>query len=602
MSEVQGDSDKGKVHKVTGFFLFGLVLVIVSVNPALWGQATPATPKSVSDLEPGKSREMGPADISNAMVGTVKVQIEADKPRNIMAPRAPGIEAAVSDSTLMDPALPGLLRDAGITTLRYPGGPFADNYHWSSHRPTNSQAPICLRYSGLASTTDFGHFVSLIDQVGTTVITVNYGSNQEGTGGGEPLEAAAWVAYANGSPSDTKVLGKDSTGYDWQTVGYWAGLRSSAPLPTDDGKNFLRVGHPQPLNIKYWEVGNEVYHNGYYGGEGEEVDLHVAYPSNSKDNVKERQKNPKLSPEAYGQAAVQFAKAMKAVDPRIKVGVSMDLPVKNSWDIQEWTKDPVTGRYVQQTEFQKSADSGVDWDRGVLKATGKDIDFVSIHWNTGGTTPDSGWKNLDNGKLLAAPYDELPQVVNGLIELFQKYCGENAKNMQMLVSGMGPKPYVNVTDEIVPGLFATDAYLNLIEDGTANIDWTELHKGGFLDERNKPGSAYFGLQMVHYLMNFNEQVVTASSSNRMVSVHAARHTNGSVTVMLINKDPKSVATVKVNVSGVKLANNGMRFDYGPKNQPSDNIIEGNPISDVGNTFSVTVPPYTVSDLLIQQAK
>jgi hypothetical protein len=144
--------------------------------------------------------------------------------------------------------------------------------------------------------------------------------------------------------------------------------------------------------------------------------------------------------------------------------------------------------------------------------------------------------------------------------------------------------------------------LNLIEDGTANIDWTELHKGGFLDEKNKPGSIYFALQMVHYLMNFNEPVVAAASSHPLLSVHAAKHANGSVTVILINKDPKNVATVKVTVSGAKLASSGMRFDFGRSNPPSDNIIAGNPVGDIGNAFTVTVPPYTISDVLIPQAK
>ena len=91
----------------------------------------------------------------------------------------------------MDPEVPALLRAAGITTLRYPGGGFADNFHWSTNKPSNSQSGTALRYSGFAPGTDFGHFVRLIDQVGTTVITVNYGSNQDGAGGGEPAEAAA---------------------------------------------------------------------------------------------------------------------------------------------------------------------------------------------------------------------------------------------------------------------------------------------------------------------------------------------------------------------------------------------------------------------------
>jgi hypothetical protein len=103
-------------------------------------------------------------------------------------------------------------------------------------------------------------------------------------------------------------------------------------------------------------------------------------------------------------------------------------------------------------------------------------------------------------------------------------------------------------------------------------------------------------------MNFNEPVVATSTSNPLLTVHAAKHQNGSVTVMLMNKDPKNVATVKVTINGAKLAGSGMRFDYGKSNQPSENIIDGNPIADVGNAFTITVPPYTVSDILIPQAK
>jgi hypothetical protein len=78
------------------------------------------------------------------------------------------------------------------------------------------------------------------------VITVNYGSNLDDSGGGTPEEAAAWVAYAMGDAANSKPLGKDSSSHDWQTVGYWACLRGSQPLANDDGMNFLRIGHPDP--------------------------------------------------------------------------------------------------------------------------------------------------------------------------------------------------------------------------------------------------------------------------------------------------------------------------------------------------------------------
>jgi alpha-L-arabinofuranosidase len=534
--------------------------------------------------------------------GVVKVVVDMDKSRTFMAPRAMAVNSSISDNHLMDPELPGLLRGAGITTLRYPGGGLADNFHWATNKPSNSQVPMAQRYSGYAPNTDFGHFISLIDHVGTTVITVNYGSNQEGNGGGEPAEGAAWVAYANGTPTNTNPIGKDSTGYDWQSAGYWASLRASQPLPTDDGKNFLRINHPQPLNVKYWEVGSEVYKNGYYGGEGETLDLHAPYPKEAKDNEKQRRKNPNLSPAAYGKSLVMFVKAMKAVDPRIKVGASIDSPVTNKWDVQEWTQDPVTGKYVEKSSFHKAADSGLDWDRNVLQVAGKDIDFVSLHWNTGNTTEASGWKELDNASLLSAPRDELPGIMSTLLELFQKYCGQNTQNMQLLVTDVGPKSHIKINDGFVLGLFTADAYLSLMESGAANIDWSDLHGGNFVDNEDKPGPAYFGLQLVHDLMNFNETIVNASSSHPLLSVHAASHKNGSLSIMLVNKDPKNSATVKVAVNGGKLAGPGMRFDYGRSNPPGEQAIAGIQIDDVGNNFTVSVPAYSITDILIPQAR
>lgn len=539
-----------------------------------------------------------PAEIK----GPVKVTVDMDKARTFMAPRAMAVNASVSDGHLMDPDLDGLLRGAGITTLRYPGGGFADNFHWSANKPSNSSVPVAQRYSGYAPNTDFGHFVHLVDRVGTTVITVNYGSNQEGTGGGEPAEAAAWVAYANGSPADTKAIGKDSTGYDWQTVGYWASLRASAPVPTDDGKNFLRINHPNSLNVKYWEIGNEVYKNGYYGGEGDTLDLHAPYPKEAKDNEKQRRKNSNLSPAAYAKNLLLFAQAMKAVDSRIKVGASVDSPVPNKWDVQEWTQDPVTGKYEQKSSFHKAVDAGADWDKNVLQAAGKDIDFVSLHWNTGNTTEASGWKDLDNASLLGASRDELPTIMSEFLGLFQKYCGPNTQNIQLLVTDVGPKPFIKVTDPNVVGLFAADAYLSLMESGVANVDWSDLHGGSLLDEKNKPGSAYYGLQMIHNLMTFNETIVNASSSHALLAVHAASHKNGSVSLMLINKDSKNNAVVKIAVNGGKLAGPGMRFDYGRSNPPGDKAIAGTQVDDLGNSFTVTVPAFTATVLLVPQAR
>jgi len=84
-----------------------------------------------------------------------------------------------------------------------------------------------------------------VEQIGATAnVVVNFGT-------GTAQEAAAWVAYANGSVTDTRRIGVDHKGVDWGTVRQWAIRREL---------NQVRLGMtPHPYNITYWEVDNELF-------------------------------------------------------------------------------------------------------------------------------------------------------------------------------------------------------------------------------------------------------------------------------------------------------------------------------------------------------
>ena len=121
---------------------------------------------------------------------------------------------------------------AGVQLLRYPGGNYASIYHWTNHTATGGYA---------ATASHFGNFVSqLMDGSGADgMVTVNYGSSHQATMGGQPEEAAAWVAYANGdaslygTPNDIPI-GIDAEGNNWRTAGYWARLRSMTAAENPD--------------------------------------------------------------------------------------------------------------------------------------------------------------------------------------------------------------------------------------------------------------------------------------------------------------------------------------------------------------------------------
>jgi alpha-N-arabinofuranosidase len=129
--------------------------------------------------------------------------------------------------------------------------------------------------------------------------------------------AAAWVAFVNGRPDDPRPLGVDGEGHDWQTVGFWARKR-------------VALGYPQPFRVTYWEVGNEVY------------------DKNEPGFTSARQ---------YARDFVTFVRAMKWVDPHIKVGaVGLTAP---------------RGR--------GDADATAAWNPTVVKATKDYLDFLVIH-------------------------------------------------------------------------------------------------------------------------------------------------------------------------------------------------------------------------------
>ena len=123
----------------------------------------------------------------------VSVSVDAGTALGTVPATGVGMNTAVYDSNMTDPAAASLLKAAGIQQLRYPGGSVGDAYHWK----TSTLAPGAGSY--VAPNTDFDHFMAMAKTVGAQPILIaNYGS-------GSPQEAADWVKYANvtiaGAPS-----------------------------------------------------------------------------------------------------------------------------------------------------------------------------------------------------------------------------------------------------------------------------------------------------------------------------------------------------------------------------------------------------------------
>lgn len=123
-----------------------------------------------------------------------------------------------------------LLADLDIPVLRWPGGCFADDYHWEdgvgprAERPRRrnlfwAQGPEEVPEESNAFGTD--EFLQFCEEIGTEpYLAANVGS-------GDPQEAANWVEYCN---------------YDGNTE-----------LADRRREN----GHEEPYGVRYWGLGNE---------------------------------------------------------------------------------------------------------------------------------------------------------------------------------------------------------------------------------------------------------------------------------------------------------------------------------------------------------
>lgn len=145
------------------------------------------------------------APSAGAATAPVTVTVNARAGLATMPATGLGVNHAIWDQYLATNETSDLLRDAGVQMVRYPGGSYADIYHWRDHTAPGGY---------VAPGTDFDSFMAAARRVGAEpMIIANYGT-------GTPAEAADWVRYAN----VTKRYG-----------------------------------------ARYWTVGNENYGNGHYG-------------------------------------------------------------------------------------------------------------------------------------------------------------------------------------------------------------------------------------------------------------------------------------------------------------------------------------------------
>ena len=507
--------------------------------------------------------------ISPAAGGVVHLSANAGQTIRAADSRWFGMNAAQWDSALNTPASVSELTNTGARIVRLPGGSDSDLYQWLYNREYGQT------WNWQSSLADF---ISVItNSHAQAMTTVNYGT-------GSSSEAAAWVAYCNASTTSTVPLGTDRYGMNWLTAGHWASLRAAAPLPGDDGFNFLRINRAAPLGFKYWEIGNEVYGSW-------ETD------SNSVPH----------DPYTYASNAKNFITLMKAVDPTIKIGVVVS-PGDDNY--ANYFTHPATNLVNATVHY--------GWTPVVLAtltSLGVTPDFLIHHvypQNPGGENDASLLQASANW---ADDASILRQEIVG-------YVGNSGTNIELLCTennSVSSNPGKQSTS-LVNGLYLADSLAALMQTEFNGFFWWNFRNGGVVTTNNNSASLYgwreygdyavtegttnyppyYAERLLQKFIQPGDSVIAATNDYYLLSAYAARRQDGALTLLAINKDPMNTITGQVAIAGYTPSPGATIYSYGI---PQDNAAETgigsqdistNTFSGAATNFSYAFPPYSAN--------
>jgi alpha-L-arabinofuranosidase len=269
-------------------------------------------------------------DICNAQVATITVNnvntnvmtntkllfgITFDSRTSLMGNTATGLIGYYDSSGVIIPQIDSIFNDFPMSTLRYPGNGIGVGFNWKK-----SIGPVNLRPNqdlmgtqGAPQPVKFGfdEFMAMTAAKGVSsseiqIMVTVYDSASTGLTLAQSRAVvpnvinhnADWVEYCN-APNDSN-LSNPGGGIDWAEV------RAAN-------------GHPAPYNIKIWNIGNEPWASGEFGGTAAGCNAYLAI-------------------------ATPIIDAMLAIDPTLKI----TMPTNGNVSSGTWANTLINSTLAQQ--------------------------------------------------------------------------------------------------------------------------------------------------------------------------------------------------------------------------------------------------------------
>ena len=408
-----------------------------------------------------------------------------------------------------------------------------------------------LRWPG-GSTADAYHWASnsvnnaQFDNIATNLgaivfITVNYG-------GGSSNEAAAWVRSAN----NTNHCG-----------------------------------------FKYWEIGNECY-----------------------GTWENDTNNPAHDPYTYAVRSAGYIAMMKAADPTIKIGV-VAVPGEDNYSNN--AAHPVVNPRTGKTHY--------GWTPVMLatfKSLGVTPDFLIHHVYPEYTAPGSPPPVADSDPLLLQSTVNWAKDAADLRQQISDYIGTGGTNIELCVTennSDSSSAFGKQLTSIVNGLYLVDSACQIMKTEFNSYFWWDLRNGhnstgtfdptlygwrtygdeGMLDGVSGKYPTFYGEKILQFFVRPGDTVLNATSDYLLLSAYAARKADGSLALLVINKDVTASFNAQITLSNFVPSGTATVRSYGiiqdeatrTNGAAAAQDISTNSAS-VGGVFTNSFPPGSVT--------
>ncbi len=349
-------------------------------------------------------------------------------------------------------------------------------------------------------------------------------------------------------------------------------------------------------NFKYWEIGNECY--GTW-----ETD------SNSSPH----------DPYTYATNAAQYLTQMKAVDPTIKIGVPVS-PGEESYN---------NGYTAHPAHNSRTGADHNGWTPVVLatmKSLGVQPDFLVHH-----VYPEYG--NPNDQTLLQASGNWAGDAAD-LRQQITDYIGAGGTNIELFCTENNSdarSPQTRQSTSIVNGLYLADSLANLMktefnsyvfwdlrngQDPDTNVysnvyGWRTYGDIAIIGNLNTRYPTYYTFKLMHYFAHAGDTVLDASSDYFQLPAYSTRKADGSMAVLVVNKDSATTFNAQLSLANYQPWTNALVRSFGIAQDeatrtnsavPGAQDIGTNYLTMSGTNFTASFPPHSVTLLTIPPAQ